>query len=164
MNRFAIINAVLASAAAMLIGGSQLSVHASASHDVIPVYDYREVLGADADADGIRDDVQYMIESKYGAYSTILRAFKKKAQIDRHVIDAILDGESLSLIAFEEKRLTTCWMRSFPTKKALDKAIHDYNGMLYNTKERQNFHMIEGYYRSRETSAHRVVAATDFCD
>lgn len=67
-----------------------------------------EALGDDIDSDGIRDDVQMMIESEYGGDLEVMRAFKSMAIIDRRAFELAHDIEQLRILANDHWFLLHC--------------------------------------------------------
>lgn len=95
-----------------------------------------ELLGPDIDGDGIRDDVQVMIESEYGSIPDIMETFKRMAVIDRKALEVAHDPELLREVATEYDILLFCWFRLFDSYPEGMSAIRRYRSILRDTAER----------------------------
>ena len=102
--------------------------------DIQPVSE--EVLGDDVDADGIRDDVQMMIESEFGGDLEVMRAFTRMAVIDREAFRLAHDHDQLQMLANEHRLLLHCWFKSFDTYPERMAAIRIYRKTVFDTAER----------------------------
>lgn len=96
----------------------------------------QEVLGDDIDSDGIRDDVQMMIESEYAGNAEIIRRFKAMSILDRKAIINVHNQLEIDALYIQHLTKKICWMQAFPTDVQLDNAIDNYRAIAYNTIER----------------------------
>jgi len=105
-----------------------------------------EVLGDDIDADGVRDDIQMMIESEYAGNLKVMQAFKRKAAADRRALAIVHDQGEINRIADATVLATRCWLRSFSTdgkgyghpetSEERKKAMNNYRRFMYDIPER----------------------------